>query len=119
MNAAGRVAAVTTACRIFDRFAIEPAPLIGSLALKPLHDVLAAALAESDPQPRYTALKEISKFWVWIPGRSLTPAEEQSAGRVERRDFMSRSSIAWPAVMSSPGSPPSPAWGCCRSTTPR
>ena len=36
------------------------------------------ALADSEPQPRYAALQEISKFWVWIPGRSLTPAEERT-----------------------------------------
>jgi len=77
MNAAGRVAAVATACRIFDRFAVEPAPAQWALALKPLHDVLSAAMAESDPQPRCSSLKEIGQFWVWLPGRSLTPAEEQ------------------------------------------
>lgn len=77
MNTAGRVAAVATACRIFDRFAVEPAPAQWALALKPLHDVLSVALAESDPQPRCASMKEIGKFWVWIPGRPLTPAEEQ------------------------------------------
>jgi hypothetical protein len=78
MTPAGRVAALTAACRIFDRFAVEPAPREWALALKPLHDLLAAGLAESDPQPRYAALQEISRFWVWIPGRSLTPVEEQT-----------------------------------------
>jgi HEAT repeat protein len=78
MVPAGRVVALTAACRIFDRFAKEPAPREWAVALKPLHDLLAAGLADSEPQPRYAALQEISKFWVWIPGRSLTPAEEQT-----------------------------------------
>jgi hypothetical protein len=78
MTPAGRVVALMTACRIFDRFAVEPAPRQWAVALKPLHDLLAAGLADSDPQPRYAALKEISRYWVWIPGRSLTPAEEQT-----------------------------------------
>ena len=46
-------------------------------ALKPLHDLLSASLGDAEPRPRYAALQEISRFWVWIPGRSLTPAEEQ------------------------------------------
>jgi HEAT repeats len=78
MTTAGRVAALAAACRIFDRFAVEPAPREWVLALKPLHDLLSAGLADSDPQPRYSALQEISRFWVWIPGRSPTPAEEQT-----------------------------------------
>jgi hypothetical protein len=76
MNPAGRVAAISSACRIFDRFAVEPAPGQWSASLKPLHDLFSAALSDADLQPRYTALKEISRLWVWIPGRSPTPAEE-------------------------------------------
>ena len=30
--------------------------------------------------PRYTALVEVSRLWVWMPGRSLTPFEEQTLG---------------------------------------
>ena len=30
--------------------------------------------------PRYQALIEVSRLWVWIPGRSLTPFEEQTLG---------------------------------------
>ena len=80
MATAGRVGAVTAACRIFDRFAVEPAPAQWVEALKPLHDVLSAALAEDDPLPRYAALREMSRLWVWIPGRSITPFEEQTLG---------------------------------------
>ncbi len=73
-----RVSAVTAACRIFDRFGVGPAPAQWIQALKPLHDLFAAALADVDPRPRYTALNEISRLWIWIPGRSITPVEEQS-----------------------------------------
>ena len=47
-------------------------------ALKPLHDLLSASLNETQANPRYAALKEISRFWVWIPGARLTPFEEQT-----------------------------------------
>ncbi len=78
LGAPGRVMAVTAACRIFDRFAVEPATGRWADALKPLHDLLSASLGDIDPAPRYAALIEISRFWVWIPGRSITPAEEQT-----------------------------------------
>jgi hypothetical protein len=77
MDAPARVSAVTAACRIFDRFAVEPAPARWVEALKPLHDLLVASLTDAEPRPGYAALQEIARFWVWIPGRSLTPAEEQ------------------------------------------
>ena len=73
-----RVSAITAACRIFDRFAVEPASVRWVEALKPLHDLLSASLNEAQAQPRYVALKEISRFWVWIPGRTPTPFEEQT-----------------------------------------
>ncbi len=75
---AGRVSAVKAACRILDRFAVEPAPGQWILALKPLHDLFAASLADTDPMPRYAALQEIGRLWVWIPGRSITPMEEKA-----------------------------------------
>jgi HEAT repeat protein len=78
LTVADRVSAVTAACRIFDRFAIEPAPGRWVEALKPLHDLLCASLSETQVRPRYAALQEVSRFWVWIPGRSLTPFEEQT-----------------------------------------
>jgi len=73
-----RTTAITVACRIFDKFAVEPAPARWVEALRPLHDLLSASLADVDPAPRYTALVEISRLWVWIPGRSLMPFEEQT-----------------------------------------
>ena len=52
----------------------------GSNALKPIHDLLTASLCDAEPLPRYTALVEVGRLWVWIPGRSLTPFEEQTLG---------------------------------------
>ena len=34
------------ACRILDKFAVEPAPAQWSLALKPVHDLITASLAD-------------------------------------------------------------------------
>jgi hypothetical protein len=79
-NVPGRATAVTAACLIIDKFAVEPAPAQWALALQPVHDLLKASLADSDILPRYTALVEAGRLWVWIPGRSLTPFEEQTLG---------------------------------------
>ena len=79
-NVPGRATAVTAACLIIDKFAVEPAPAQWALALQPVHDLLKASLADSEILPRYTALVEAGRLWVWIPGRSLTPFEEQTLG---------------------------------------
>jgi HEAT repeat protein len=73
-----RATAVAVACRILDKFAIEPAPAHWVNALPPLHDLLSAGLSDSDPVVRYTALVETSRLWIWVPGRSLMPVEEQA-----------------------------------------
>jgi hypothetical protein len=78
LTVADRVSAITAACRIFERFAVDPAPARWVEALKPLHDLLSASLNETQAQPRYAALKEIGRFWVWIPGRTPTQFEEQT-----------------------------------------
>jgi HEAT repeat protein len=70
--------AVASAYQIFDRFAIEPAPAQWSEALPLLHDLLTASLADADSNVRAAALDAVAKLWVWLPGRSLTPAEELS-----------------------------------------
>jgi hypothetical protein len=80
LAAPGRAAAVTSACRILEQFAFEPAPAQWADALKPAHDLITASLADTEQMPRYQALVEVSRFWVWIPGRSLTPFEEQTLG---------------------------------------
>jgi hypothetical protein len=73
-----RATAVTVACRVFDRFTVEPAPACWLQALPTLHDLLTASLADSAQKTRFTALDEISRLWVWVPGRSLMPVEEQA-----------------------------------------
>ena len=75
----GRIMSVGAACRIFDRFAVEPASAQWAEALGPLHDLLSASLGDSDPHLRAAALDEVARLWVWLPGRSLTP------GRGDRR----------------------------------
>ncbi len=77
----GRIISVGSACRIFDRFAIEPASARWAEALGPLHDLLSASMGDSDPHLRAAALDEVARLWVWLPGRSLTPAEETSLVR--------------------------------------
>jgi hypothetical protein len=71
-----RRTAITVACRIFDKFSVEPAPARWVESLRPLHDLLSAGLATEDAQD--TALFEMSRLWIWIPGRSLMPFEEQT-----------------------------------------
>jgi hypothetical protein len=69
------------ACRILDKFAVEPAPATWIEALKPVHDILSACFADADSNVQFIALGETSKYWVWMPGRSLTPAEEDALGQ--------------------------------------
>jgi hypothetical protein len=75
---AARASAITVACRIFDKFAVEPAPARWVEALQPLHDLLTVSVADSDSKTRFTGLDEIGRLWVWVPGRSLMPVEEQT-----------------------------------------
>jgi HEAT repeat protein len=77
-DAPARAMAVNAACRILDKFAVEPAPAQWIKAIGPIHDLLSASLTDSDQNPRYTALAELGRFWVWIPGRPLIPVEEQA-----------------------------------------
>jgi HEAT repeat protein len=79
-NAPGRAMAVVAACRILDRFGVEPTPARWNDLLRPLHDLLSASLADPDPNVRVAALTEVGKAWVWLPGRSLTPIEEDGLG---------------------------------------
>jgi HEAT repeats len=79
-SAAGRATAVASACLILDKFSVEPAPAQWAVALEPVHDLLIASLTDSDKMPRYAALIDAGRLWVWMPGRSLTPLEEQTLG---------------------------------------
>ena len=71
-----RAIAEGVAFRIFDQFAVEPAPAHWEKALQPLHDLFTAGLADSNSDVRAATLVEVAKMWAWLPGRSLTPAEE-------------------------------------------
>ncbi len=75
-NGPARAISESVAFRILDQFAVEPAPAHWDEALRPLHDLFTAGLADSNPDVRSAALVEIAKIWGWLPGRSLTPAEE-------------------------------------------
>ena len=86
-NATGRGVAVTAACRIFDGFAVEPAPPEWIEALSPLHDLLNASMGDSEPNLRAAALEEVGKLWVWLPARSITPAEESSLARWKEKVY--------------------------------
>jgi hypothetical protein len=77
----GKVVSVGLACRIFEGFAVEPAPGEWAEVLAPLHDLLSAGLNDSEPNLRAAALDEMARLWVWLPGRSLTPAEETALVR--------------------------------------
>lgn len=79
-NPPARATVVSTACLILDKFSFEPAPAQWAEALTPVHDIFIASLADTDKMPRYAGLVEASRFWVWMPGRSLTPFEEQTLG---------------------------------------
>ena len=75
-----RATAAVVACKILEKFSIEPAPSRWIEALQPVHDILSGCLADSESNVRYIALGEVSRFWVWMPGRSLTPVEENELG---------------------------------------
>jgi hypothetical protein len=72
-----RSVAVSIACLVLDRFGTEPAPSQWVQALVPVHDLLSASLASNDPELRIKACNEMARFWVWLPGCSLTPMEER------------------------------------------
>ena len=75
-----RATAAMVAGAILDKFSPEPAPACWTEALAPVHDIFSACLADVDSNVRYIALGEVSRFWVWMPGRSLVPVEEEVLG---------------------------------------
>jgi HEAT repeat protein len=77
-NGTGRAIAESVAFRILDQFSVEPASAKWDRILPPLHDLLTAGLADASAEVRAAALDEIGKIWAWLPGRSLTPYEENS-----------------------------------------
>lgn len=76
--AVGRGAATVVAATMIERFGVDPAPARLMETLKPIHDVYTAALADGDPEVRFVALGQTSKFWSWIPGRTLSQEDEQA-----------------------------------------
>jgi HEAT repeat protein len=74
----GRASAVAAATHILDHFAIEPAPSTWLNALPPIHDLVLAGLADPSVEVRSSTLTEVGRHWNWLPGRTMTPAEEAS-----------------------------------------
>jgi hypothetical protein len=75
---AGRASAVSAATHLLDRFRVEPAPAVWFQSLKPIQELVLGSLADSNVDVRSSALNEVGSHWNWLPGRSLTPAEEDS-----------------------------------------
>jgi hypothetical protein len=63
---------------VLNKFAVDPAPRNWIEALPPIHNIMTACLSDSEPVVRVVGLNEVAKLWAWIPGRSLTPFEEQT-----------------------------------------
>ncbi|MDG3006660.1 HEAT repeat domain-containing protein [Paludisphaera mucosa] len=74
----GRAAAAVTAASLLEKISVEPAPARFVDALRPIHDIYSAALADAEPEVRFVALGETRRFWPWIPGRTLTAIEERN-----------------------------------------
>jgi hypothetical protein len=72
----GRASAVSAATHILDRYAIEPAPSSWIRALPTIHDLVIAGLADTSVEVRGSTLTEVGRHWNWLPGRTMTPAEE-------------------------------------------
>ncbi len=75
-----RATTAVVACGILDKFTAEPAPARWIEALQPVRDILAACVSDAESNVQYVALDQISRLWVWMPGRSLTEAEENMLG---------------------------------------
>ena len=76
-NPAGRGVAATVAAAMLDRFRVDTVSARFMEALKPIHDIYAAALSDVEPEVRFVALGETHRFWTWIPGRTLSEMDEQ------------------------------------------
>jgi HEAT repeats len=76
----GRASAVSAATHLLDRFRVEPAPATWFEALHPVHALIIAGLVDSNVEVRSSALTEVGTHWNWLPGRTMTPAEEDALG---------------------------------------
>lgn len=72
----GRASAVAASTHLLDRFRVEPAPSCWIGSLEPTRDLIVAALGDPNVDVRSSALSEVGRHWNWLPGRSMTPAEE-------------------------------------------
>lgn len=72
----GRASSVAASTHILDRFRVEPAPNAWLQTLQPIHDLITASLADPNADVRTSALNEVGQHWGWLPGRTMTPAEE-------------------------------------------
>ena len=74
----GRASAVSAATHLLDRFRAEPAPAVWFESLQPVHDLVIASLVDSNVDVRASALNEVGSHWNWLPGRVMTPLEEET-----------------------------------------
>jgi HEAT repeat protein len=73
-----KIARVELTGMILDRLSVEGTPAGWPAALVPSHDVLSAAMSDPDADVRTAALRAVGHLWVWAPGRSLSPSEEEA-----------------------------------------
>lgn len=74
----GKATILEVSYRILERFRPEGIPAGWSKVLAPTYDILSAGLSDADPALRKQALDHVANLWSWGPGRTMTPAEEQS-----------------------------------------
>jgi HEAT repeat protein len=72
----GRASAISAAAHLLDRFRAEPTPSSWFAALEPVRDLFIAGLVDSHVDVRSSALTDVGNRWGWLPGRTMTPAEE-------------------------------------------
>ncbi|WP_435016793.1 HEAT repeat domain-containing protein [Tundrisphaera sp. TA3] len=71
-----RVTSILATTRILNRFRIDPTPSAWVDALHPSHALLTSGIADGHVEVRATAMTEIAQLWSWLPGLTMTPAEE-------------------------------------------
>lgn len=76
----GKATSAVVACKILNKFAVEPAPARWIEALAPVRDLLVGCLSDDESNVRYIALGQVGGLWVWMPGRSLMRVEENELG---------------------------------------
>jgi HEAT repeat protein len=71
----GRTSVMPVTTKIFDRFAVEPAPANWLNATAPVRDLFVSGLNDPDLNVRVAAMMEVCRIWGWVPGRSMLPVE--------------------------------------------